>query len=98
MCGGHLRCKHGIDLMHSMQHGCLLSSKRYCMHELRCGDIRDFDGSDQLHELQCWDILDIGWSISIVNMHRLCGRRLCCKHRIDVMRIMQHGHLLSGDR
>ena len=67
------------------------------MHKLWCGDIRGSHGSDELHELWGGGLLDIDQSVSIVDVHRLCGGHLRCEHRIDVMRSMQHRHLLNDE-
>ena len=91
----NLRYEHGVDSMHLMQHGHLLSSGRLRMHRLQHGDIRDSDGSDELHELRCGHVFDLSGGLGIVDVHELFGGRLC-SDGIDVMRIMQHGHLLSS--
>ena len=68
------------------------------MHELQCWNIRDSHGSDELHELRCRHLLNDSGGLGIDDVYGLCGGHLCCEHGIDVMRIMQHGRLLSSGR
>ena len=67
------------------------------MHELRCGDIRDSDGSPQLHGLRCRHVLDVSRCHGIIDMRRLLCWYVCCDHGIDDMHFMRHGHLLSDE-